>query len=248
MVALVLPGSNQVTAAELRIGVSRQPDALRTCIDLPAALRPGTQGQTIISGVTFTTFEAGDAAMSHYLTTRSYRAVHHTTCYAMDVLVFGTNPEVYDPPATPPFTKAQAFARLIPVARNLQFIAGPTPVAAATPIALSSTYKGLLPCADCPGIIYQLNLLPDHRYHMRLDYQDRDARFDEYGRWHLADDAKKLLLQEEGTHPSTQQWAVLDDGRRLRLLDRTGQPIRSGLNYDLMRSSQFEPLAAKSAD
>ncbi|HET8701746.1 MAG TPA: copper resistance protein NlpE, partial [Nitrococcus sp.] len=202
---------------------------------------------TVISGVTFTTFEAGDAAMSHYLTTRSYRAVHQATCYAIDVLVFGTNPQVYDPPATPPFTKAQAFARLLPVARNLQFIAGPSPVAAAAPIAPHSTYKGLLPCADCPGIIYQLNLLPNHRYHLRLNYQDRAARFDEYGRWRLTDDAKKLLLQAEGAHPSAQQWAVLDGGRRLRLLDRAGQPIHSGLNYDLTRSAQFEPFAAKSA-
>ncbi|HET8700901.1 MAG TPA: hypothetical protein VFL97_04450, partial [Nitrococcus sp.] len=47
LVALVLPGSNQVTAAELRIGVSRQPDALQTCTDLPAAARPGTRGQTV---------------------------------------------------------------------------------------------------------------------------------------------------------------------------------------------------------
>lgn len=212
------------------------------------AARPGTQGQTIISGVTFTTFKAGDAAMSHYLTTRSYRAVHQATCYAMDVLVFGANPEVYDPPVAPPFTKAQAFAHLIPVARNLWFIAGSSPAATVAPIISPSTYKGLLPCADCPGIVYQLNLLPDHRSHMRLNYQDRAARFDEYGSWRLAHGAEKLLLQEEGAHPSTQQWAVLDGGRRLRLLGRTGQPIRFGLNYDLTRSVQFEPLAAKAAD
>lgn len=186
LVALILPGSNDITAAELRIGVSRRPDALRTCTDLPVAARPGTQGQTIISGVTFTTFEAGDAAMSHYLTTRSYRAVHQATCYAMDVLVFGASPEVYDPPVAPPFTKAQAFAHLIPVARNLRFIAGSSPAATVAPIISPSTYKGLLPCADCPGIVYQLNLLPDHRYHMRLNYQDRAARFDEYGGWRTA--------------------------------------------------------------
>ncbi|MDN5869459.1 MAG: copper resistance protein NlpE [Nitrococcus sp.] len=155
---------------------------------------------------------------------------------------------VYDPPATPPFTTAQAFARLAPVARNLQFIAAPSPETAATPIAPPSTYQGLLPCADCPGIDYHLNLLPDHSYHMRLDYQGRDASFNEYGRWRLADGGKKLLLQEVGTRPSIQQWAVLDHGWRLRVLDRTGQPIHSELSYDLTRSAQFEPLAAKSAD
>jgi hypothetical protein len=82
LVALVLPGSNPIAAGELRIGVSQQPNAVRTCTDLPAAALPDTQGQTTISGVTFTTFKARDAAMNHYLVTQSYRAVHSATCYA----------------------------------------------------------------------------------------------------------------------------------------------------------------------
>lgn len=245
LVALFLPGSNSITAGELRIGASRNPDAVRTCTDLPAAAQPDTKGQTIISGVTFTTFKARDAGMSHYLITRSYRAVHRGICYAMDVLVFGTNPEVYEPPAIPPFTKGQVFARLIPVARKLRFIDELGHAVASSPIAPPVTYQGLLPCADCPGIVYQLNLLADHQYHLRLDYQDRHAQFNENGRWHLSKDSKVLILQEQEARSSIQQWAVLNDGQGLRMLDRTGHPIRSGLNYDLTRSRQFEPLAAE---
>jgi hypothetical protein len=195
LVALVLPGSNPIAAGELRIGVSQQPNAVRTCTDLPAAALPDTQGQTTISGVTFTTFKARDAAMNHYLVTQSYRAVHSATCYAMDVLVFGTNPEVYDPPTMLPFAKAQVFARLVRVARNLQFIPEPHRAVAALPISPPVTYKGLLPCADCPGIAYQLNLLPNYRYHLRLDYQDRNVQFDQHGRWRLSNDVKLLILQ-----------------------------------------------------
>lgn len=121
LVALVMPTSNEVTAGELRIGVSRDPAAIRTCRNIPSAALPDSVGTTMIDGVPFTTYKARDAGMSHYLMVRSYRAAHKNTCYAMDVLVYGTNPKVYDPPRTPPFTADQVFARLVPVAEALQF-------------------------------------------------------------------------------------------------------------------------------
>ncbi|WP_139171572.1 hypothetical protein [Modicisalibacter muralis] len=128
LMALVMPASNRVTAGELRIGASRDPVAIRTCKEIPASVRPGSVEETMIDGVAFTTFKAGDAGMSHYLLVRSYRAVHAETCYAMDVLVFGTNPNVYDPPKAPPLSRQQVFARLVPVAEELQFIDAATPI------------------------------------------------------------------------------------------------------------------------
>lgn len=119
---LILPDSNHITDGEVRIGVSRRPSALKTCTHAPDAIRPGSLGHITLSGVTFTTFSADDAAMSHYLRTHSYRAVHHGTCYAIDVLVYGTRPDVYSPPATPPFSPTQAFSRLTPVVKQLQFL------------------------------------------------------------------------------------------------------------------------------
>ncbi|HET7306969.1 MAG TPA: copper resistance protein NlpE [Gammaproteobacteria bacterium] len=234
LVALVMQDSNNITDGELRIGVSRDPAAIKTCMKLPGAARPDTQRSVTIDGVPFTTFKAADAAMSHYLIVQSFRGVHRRTCYAFDVLVFGTNPMVYSPPATPPFSKDAVFETLVPVVMHVEFID------AAVAIAPPVTYKGLLPCADCPGIEYRLNLLADHRYRLRLDYQDRDAMFGAGGRWELADNGSRLLLHEKNAIGSLRQWAILDGGRRLRLLDADGKPIRSGLNYDLVRQAQFE--------
>jgi anthranilate synthase component 1/para-aminobenzoate synthetase len=53
-----------------------------------------------------------DAAMSHYLSADSYRVVQGGACYAVDLIIAGTRPEVYDPPRTPPFTAQQAKAAL----------------------------------------------------------------------------------------------------------------------------------------
>jgi hypothetical protein len=239
---LIMPDSNDVTAGELRLGASRDPAAIHNCARLPSAARPGSKGHTSISGVTFTTFAAGDAGMSHYLMTRSFRAVHRGTCYAMDVLVFGTNPKVYSPPKTPPFTKAQVFKRLIPVAHNLQFIPG---AASATRSSLSppSTYTGLLPCADCPGIEYHLNLLGNRRYVLRLTYRDRNTHFDEHGHWHVSKNGKTLTLSSKDSQPH--KWAVQNDGRRLTFLNGAGKPIRSKLDYTLTRSARFEPLPSE---
>jgi uncharacterized lipoprotein NlpE involved in copper resistance len=239
LVALVMPGSNHITDGELRIGVSRDPAALATCTNLPAAGRPDMRKQVMISGVAFTVFKAADAGMNHYLIVRSFRAVHRGACYAMDVLVFGTNPQVYSPPQKPPFTKRAVFQRLLPVARHLRFIN------TAAPIAPPATYTGLLPCADCPGIDYQLNLRADHRYRLRLTYRDRDTVFDTRGRWQLTGGGKRLVLREAKAKATPRQWAVTDDGRRLRMLDRSGQPIQSPLHYELTRAAAFAPLAGK---
>lgn len=126
IVALMLPESNRVTTGAIRVGASRDKAALRTCTDLPFAARPDSVGQTLIDGVAFTTYRAGGAGMSHYLTVHSYRAIHNGTCYAIDVLVYGTNPNVYAPPRTPPFSHAQAYARLTPVVMGLQFTSAST--------------------------------------------------------------------------------------------------------------------------
>ncbi|HET7358540.1 MAG TPA: hypothetical protein VFJ04_00170 [Rhodanobacteraceae bacterium] len=118
---LVLPKSNSITAGELRIGVSDVAGELAQCTTPPDAVRAGSVGHQRIGDADFTTFEAADAAMSHYLSVRSYRVVHAGRCYAIDLLVTGTNPQVYDPPATPPFTADQAFARLQQVVQGFRF-------------------------------------------------------------------------------------------------------------------------------
>ena len=121
MVPLIVPGSNHIADAELRIGVSRAPAEVQRCTAPPSAMRAGSIATQRINGVPFTTFEAADAAMSHHLDVHAFRVVHDGACYAIDLLVFGVNPQVYDPPATPPFSDAKAFDAMRAVIQTFRF-------------------------------------------------------------------------------------------------------------------------------
>lgn len=122
VVALVLDHSNAVTAAELRIGVGDDATARAHCLDVPASGVPAQVSRVTLAGVRFTRFRAVDAAMSHYLRVDAYRAVHDGRCYAIDLLVTGTRPEVYDPPATPPFEQDEARERLRDALAGFRFL------------------------------------------------------------------------------------------------------------------------------
>ena len=120
---------------------------------------------------------------------------------------------------------------------------GPTPGPAIS--GLPATFVGTLPCADCPGIRYQVDLLPDHTFVSRMTYQKRNNRFDERGHWQLAADGRTLVLQ--GARGAKEQFA-LHDGDTLRKLDVEGREIESKLNYDLKRAPTFEPLESQAQD
>ena len=108
VMALALDGSNTITTAQLRIARSDHADALAHCLEMPPTARPGSSHEVTIGGVPFQAMTIGDAAMSHYLDVDAYRAVRDGQCVAIDLLVSGTRPEVYDPPATPPFGRDHA--------------------------------------------------------------------------------------------------------------------------------------------
>lgn len=112
LAALVLDGSNAVTSAELRVSDSDSVEALAHCETIPPSAEPGSTSTATLDGIPFQRFRAGDAAMSHYLSVEGYRAIHAGRCVAIDLLVYGTRPDVYDPPATVPFTHEQAWAAL----------------------------------------------------------------------------------------------------------------------------------------
>ncbi|MGH8038436.1 MAG: hypothetical protein ACREPD_11885 [Stenotrophomonas sp.] len=111
LAALVLDGSNEVTSAELRVGRSDDPAAIAACLT-PSAEATRPTRSVDIDGVAFTHFSASDAAMSHYVSVDSYRAVQHGRCYAIDLVVAGTQPDVYDPPRSPPFSNDDAKQKL----------------------------------------------------------------------------------------------------------------------------------------
>lgn len=122
VLALTVPGSDKIKDAEIRIGASRAAKEVHGCTTPPPAVRPGSAATRHINGVAFTTFEAADAAMSHRLDVHAYRTVHDGACYAIDLLVFGVNPAVYDPPAAPPFSDAHAFAAMRGALQSLRFM------------------------------------------------------------------------------------------------------------------------------
>jgi len=119
---------------------------------------------------------------------------------------------------------------------------GATPGAPAIS-GLPATFVGVLPCADCPGIRYQVNLLADHTFVSRMSYQGRPERQDNHGSWELSGDGKTLVLHGGG-HGAPQTFAVRDRNT-LRKLDIEGREIESKLNYDLKRAATFTPIEAR---
>jgi len=122
LAALQLDGSNEITAAELRVGRSDDPKAMAVCMQAPAEAQ-GTPEPVVLAGVDFVHYHVADAAMSHYLQVDGYRGMRHGQCVAIDLVVSGTRPEVYDPPRQPPFAVEQAQARLREALAGLQWAA-----------------------------------------------------------------------------------------------------------------------------
>lgn len=103
-------------------------------------------------------------------------------------------------------------------------------------------YVGVLPCADCAGLEYRLDLLPDGVFHLRMVYRDRPKDFYEIGTWSIDEAGKTLTLRGRDVEPL--RLAVADDDK-LTLLDRDGKVIESQLNYSLYRSDLLAPLVPK---
>lgn len=111
LLLLELPESNEITTGLWRLGASRNANAVAACLSRPdnAQTMPDT---TMIGGRPFQGFTIGDAGMSHFQTIQGYRAVIDDTCYAIDLIVEGTNGDVYDPPRDAPFAREDAMQRL----------------------------------------------------------------------------------------------------------------------------------------
>ncbi len=109
-------------------------------------------------------------------------------------------------------------------------------LAQANQVTEPSTFRGTLPCADCPGIDWHLDLWPGGRYHLRTTYLERDFSEGEVGRWESDD--RRLTLHAGSDKPVYLEWI---DERELRLMDRQGKAIDSTLPYELRREAAFEP-------
>lgn len=108
---------------------------------------------------------------------------------------------------------------------------------------LPATFLGMLPCADCPGIRYQVNLFPDHTFVSRMTYEERNLSLDRHGHWQLISEGKILVLRGED---QAQDKFAVRDVHTLRKLDIEGHEIESKLNYDFKRTPEFEPIEPQS--
>lgn len=91
-------------------------------------------------------------------------------------------------------------------------------------------YADTLPCADCPGILTQLELRADSTFVLRERYLDRDSiPYGRIGRWSVS--GKKLLFGP------TAAWMQGPDG--LERLGRDGLPSATELPNSIVRVANF---------
>jgi copper homeostasis protein (lipoprotein) len=128
-----------------------------------------------------------------------------------------------------------------PIANSAKAPEAPKPIVL-SPLTL---YSGVLPCADCPGIAYDLDLRDRNVFFLRAIYKDKTTGKDsatpqyEWGRWTL--DKDKLTLATVGERSTKIMFSVVSE-TTLRKLDTAGGPIQSGLNYDLVRQAAYVPV------
>ncbi|HQR60553.1 MAG TPA: YbaY family lipoprotein [Methylophilaceae bacterium] len=103
---------------------------------------------------------------------------------------------------------------------------------------LPASFAGDLPCADCQGIRYQLDLFADHAFFLRMSYMGKNRAFDDIGTWSLAD-GRTLIL--DGGREARVRFSV-KEAATLRKLDQEGREIESALNYDLKREATLQPI------
>jgi heat shock protein HslJ len=108
---------------------------------------------------------------------------------------------------------------------------------------LPALYEGVLPCADCPGIRYSLDVRRDRVYFMRMTYLGKgsgegDSSYD-IGTWSMSPDANRVILRGTGQTP---QVFSIENPETLLKLDTAGNPIQSSLNYELKRNASYKPL------
>ncbi|NEM97324.1 copper resistance protein NlpE N-terminal domain-containing protein [Pontibacter burrus] len=106
--------------------------------------------------------------------------------------------------------------------------------------SLIGTWRGVIPCADCPGINYNLSLKNDNTFEETMIYQERDVTpYTRSGTWQI----RNGILQLSGAAADTSQTQFdMSVGGELHLLDREGKRITTNLadHYVLRRDLKFE--------
>ena len=142
----------------------------------------------------------------------------------------------------------RATAALLAVLLAASAATGATPPTQSPIGPLPATFFGVLPCADCRGIRYQLDLLPNSRFALSIAYlRGGDSQSIEVapGMWWISADGRKLTLDAGADAAGDDmRWAwQVKDARTLRMLDQQGDSIASELNYELTRTDSLPPVS-----
>jgi heat shock protein HslJ len=102
------------------------------------------------------------------------------------------------------------------------------------------TFRGTIPCADCPGIELTVTLLPDGTFRLRQRYLDRDplTTWLDLGRW-TEEDGGRLALRGVGEGPV---WFARFGWDSLRVLDGERRELPSDLPSGLRRAGEVDPV------
>ena len=112
------------------------------------------------------------------------------------------------------------------------------PAIGAHGLRLPATFLGELPCADCPGVRYRLNLWPDQAFFLRRAWEGKDYREDRIGRWSV-DPARRVLTLDDGERLTS--FEILGP-TRLRPLDADGAPLAPEGGHELAAAEEVEPI------
>lgn len=65
----------------------------------------------------------------------------------------------------------------------------------ASGLRLPASFGGDMPCADCRGVLYRLNLWPDGVFQLRRVWEGKNMQRDAIGRWSIDSEARVLTLR-----------------------------------------------------
>ena len=103
------------------------------------------------------------------------------------------------------------------------------------PNDVTGRWRGVLPCAGCPGIVYDLVLLEDNTFEESFVYEDRqDGPISRTGTWRM----NGGFLELSGDSAQVSRFSLSTAGE-LMMLDMAGKPINEDLaaQYTLRREA-----------
>lgn len=98
----------------------------------------------------------------------------------------------------------------------------------------AGTFRGTLPCADCPGIDTTLALKPDGTYTVHDVYQGKPDSFDGDGTWTAEENGQRLRLDPNSKSEQDRLFAVKSKDE-IETLDMEGKPVTTAAPHSLKR-------------